>query len=124
MANADLIVRLDTTGMDRILRETPGKLRRFLDQEAENVVNDIKLSFGTSPSAPGDPPGVDTGALRASITWVAQGKFTRMIHDGMEYGTYMEFGTEHIAPRPWLGPAMERVRRTIHVHARAFGLVE
>lgn len=123
MAKSGMTVTLDTSVMDRIIRETPGKVDEFLDQEAESVVNDIKLSYGTSPSAPGDPPGVDTGALRASIDWEQQGKNTRRIHDGVEYGEWMEHGTEHIAPRPWLGPAMERERRAIHIRARAFGWV-
>jgi hypothetical protein len=138
MGEADFTVKLDTSIMDKIIREMPDRVGEFLDQEAEMVVNDIKLSFGDSPSGEvyhrrglkihiasveGYPPNVDTGALRASIEWEEVNDSTREIRDGVEYGEYMEFGTETVAPRPWLGPAMERERRQIKKRARAFRLV-
>lgn len=60
-------------------------------------------------SAPGEPPAVDTGHLRASV-----GHRLGEDADGMyaEYGTdldigaYLELGTRTIEPRPWLRPSL------------------
>jgi hypothetical protein len=121
--SAKLTVKVDTRKLQELIRTQPQKISDFLDAEAESIVNDVKLSFGESPSAPGKPPGVDTGALRNSITWKADGRFTRLIQDGVEYGVYLEFGTEHILPRPFMSPAFERERRDLGDHAKAWGII-
>lgn len=122
-SSASLTFKIDTRRMREIARAEPQKVSDFLDAEAEDMVNDIKLSFGTSPSAPGDPPGVDTGALRNSMKWVSEGKFKRLIQDGIEYGAYLEFGTENMAARPFMSPAFERKRRNFADHAKRWGIV-
>jgi HK97 gp10 family phage protein len=117
-------VTIDVTGLDRILRELGGELDAFLDEEAEAIVTDVKQSFGTSPagrsyergsvtvvaSQAGYPPNVDTGTLRASIRWERSGHLERTVMDGVEYGIYLEDGTERIAPRPFMRPAFDEVQ--------------
>jgi len=113
---------------------------------------EIKLSFkpGTGneyirggkihrASVPGQPPAVDTGRLRASITfnWSGSGRGRAPIqnpsketksNDGVgepvagrhevvvvvgtnvKYGRYLELGTTKIKPRPYLRPALENNR--------------
>lgn len=115
---ADLEVRIDTRVLDRMLAEEPQKVGRWLTGFAEDMVTDIVLSFGTSPSAPGEPPGVDTGALRASIRQENTGAFERTIMDGVEYGEWLEDGTEHIAPRPFMRPAFDRAQQRVEQDAR------
>lgn len=129
----DLTVRLDTSGMDRLLREEPQKVERFLDWMAESMVAEIVTSFGSGPggmtytrgsvshtaSQPGYPPNVDTNALRASIRWEPTGRFERTIMDGVEYGIWLEDGTERIRPRPFMGPVFDEARRRIGREARA-----
>lgn len=124
----DLTVRLDTSGMDRLLAEEPGKVERFLDWKAEAMVAEIVLSFGSGPpgmsygdhtaSQPGYPPNVDTNALRASIRWEKTGRMERTIMDGVEYGIYLEDGTESIMPRPFFAPVFIEAQRTIEREAR------
>lgn len=63
-------------------------------------------------SAPGDPPATDRGLLAASIT-------TRNGRDGrgifvdigspLRKALGLELGTRHIAPRPFLRPALVRI---------------
>lgn len=123
-----LEVRLDTSGLDKVLRETPGKVEDFLDWKAEAMVAEIVLSFGSSPpgltygdhvaSQPGYPPNVDTNALRASIRWEPDGPGRRIIMDGVEYGVYLEDGTESIMPRPFMAPVFVEAQRTIEREAR------
>lgn len=116
---ADLQITLDTSGIDRILAAEPQRVGRWLSGFAEDVVTDIKLSFGTSPSSPGQPPGVDRGTLRASIHWENTGSFERTIMDGVEYGVYLEDGTERMGARPFMGPAFERAQARIESDAQA-----
>ena len=125
-------VKLDMRGLDRVLREEPQKAERWLDGVAEEIVSDIKLSFGTSPggrsytrgsvthvaSQPNYPPNVDTGALRASIRWENTGHFERTIMDGVEYGIYLEDGAENMQPRPFVGPVFHDWRGKIALDAK------
>ncbi len=60
-------------------------------------------------SAPGEPPAVDYGTLRASIaadaSRVADGAEVK-VGSGVEWAVYTEFGTRYMAMRPWMRPVM------------------
>ncbi len=109
MPRATVIVNTDV--LDRISGQAAGKAEQVLQKLAEETEVIIKDSFSPeSPSAPGDPPGVDSGNLKNGIiaepgeepnTWV--------VHDQVEYGVHLEYGTEKMAARPWLLPAVEQV---------------
>ena len=74
------------------------------------------------PSAPGEPPAIDTGILRASliaeVTKFPFGVTGRVGPDishirensntgtDVEYGLYLELGTRKMAARPFLRPAL------------------
>ena len=60
-------------------------------------------------SAPGQPPANDDGKLVESISRKREG-LTAYVWTELEYGKLLEFGTTHIAPRPWLTPAVEKNR--------------
>lgn len=123
---------LDTKGLQQLKRTEPEKVARWLDLKAEDIVTDIKLSFNTSPpgqtytrggvshtaSQPGYPPNVDIGTLKDTIKWNRDGQFTRIIHDGVNYGILLEDGTESIAPRPFMRPVFDKRRQTIEQEAR------
>lgn len=83
------------------------------------------------PSAPGFPPAVDTGVMRASINHVViegpvsvngfvgsdkdriqQNPKTRTGTD-LNYPFYLEIGTVHIEARPWLRPALRKSEKDI-----------
>jgi len=87
---------------------------------AEEIRNDVVLSFNTGPrgreyargngkvhyaSSPNNPPNVDTGILRASIRVIKKGKLVFWVADGVNYGFPLEMGTRGIAPRPFMRPA-------------------
>ena len=126
--SGDISVRVDDRELLRLIGDMPEARAAFLDQEAEAVKNYVVQSFGTSPSSPGEPPGVDTGNLRASINWSADGPGRRIVSDGTEegYGLDLEFGTSNedgstrMAPRPFMRPAFDWLRRNIRDHARRF----
>lgn len=85
-----------------------------------------KVAFDVQADAQAHAP-VDTGFLRNSIytvtseqsTYHSGGQMlpeiqkpsddqTAYVAVGAEYGTYIEYGTSHMAPQPFLTPAMER----------------
>ena len=116
--NGNARYSLDTSGMDALLKNAPDALMGLLRSAAEEMVTEMKLSMGTSApgrvyrrgtvehvaSVPGAPPTPDTGALRASLKWKATGELEITISDGVEYGVWLEFGTENMKARPWMGP--------------------
>jgi HK97 gp10 family phage protein len=125
--NKQTEIKVDVSGLERLLREEPGKVETWLDSVAESIVTDVKLSFGTSPagesytrggvthvaSQPGYPPNVDIGTLTNTIRQEKTGTLERTVMDGVEYGLYLEDGTEHIEPRPFMRPAFDRARQTV-----------
>lgn len=118
-----MTVHKNTQRLELILRTTPENGERALRMVAEEMVTDIKLSFGTSPSAPGEPPGVDTGTLKGGIMATPDGPGRILIHDQVEYGVYLEFGTERMDPRPWMTPVFEAWRGRIGRYLKDQGLL-
>ena len=130
---SDLIVQVDTSGFERVLREEPGRVRRWLGGVTVEVMGDIITSFGTSPpgrtytrgsvthvaSQPGYPPNTDTGNLVNSISWEWYGELTTRIMVGAEYGLWLEDGTEQIMPRPFVRPAFDRAQGWVERDAAA-----
>lgn len=64
------------------------------------------------PSMAGNPPAVDTGTLRRSITYkVDEKEMVGYVGSTMlnpPYGDYLEYGTSRMKPRKWLRPALEK----------------
>jgi hypothetical protein len=59
-------------------------------------------------SAPGEAPATDSEILVGSIDTV---KLTRLSYKTgtlLDYGRWLEYGTQKIAERPWLRPAVQR----------------
>lgn len=125
MANSGVrITRNDRRKLQQLIRDTPQRAEELVRATAQEMTNDVVLSFGVSPSAPGDPPGVDTGALRASMGWDMEGRLRALIHDGVVYGIYLEDGTERMAPRPFISPVFEDWKqRQFALFIREFGLI-
>ncbi len=64
-------------------------------------------------SAEGDAPNTDTGRLQQSIAWemAASSYKTARVGTNVEYAPALEFGTRYMAARPFLQPALEKVRQ-------------
>ncbi|MCK6578114.1 MAG: hypothetical protein L6Q98_08435 [Anaerolineae bacterium] len=106
------ITKNDRRVLQRLIRETPDKVSDAVRGIATEMTNDIVLSYGESPSSPGEPPGVDTGTLRSGTTWEldSQDKTKAAITIQAEYGPYLEFGTSKMSARPFVTPVFERWR--------------
>jgi len=113
--------------------------------EVEKIVK-LSMSEGGGPSAPGEPPHVQTGRLRASISsnWSGSGRQTGRVgskadapgvgNPGGKYpmiagvvGTNVDYGADleqgnrgrNLSPRPYLRPALDKATPAIR---RIFGI--
>jgi HK97 gp10 family phage protein len=72
-------------------------------------------TYGAVRSLPGEPPRKQTGQLRRSISTEVYGLVGRVgpsMEDGL-YPKYLELGTRHMQPRPWLRRALDESRAAI-----------
>lgn len=65
------------------------------------------------PSAPGEPPNVQSGTLRSSIQSAIENETTVVVGPTEKYGKYHEFGTRMHPQRPFMRPAYDRKKREI-----------
>lgn len=123
----DIELTIDTKDLDKILGAgLDRKADELVKQTAEGITTDAKLRVQNPPksgniyvrrgiehqaSAPGESPATDLGNLIASIQHVPQGKMASNVEVHAEYGAALEFGATHIAPRPYLTPAVEGRRK-------------
>lgn len=117
-------VRVDTNGINQILRRLPGNRDALVRRIAFEVEAEAKQL------AP-----VDTGALKASIYTRTSNEQMPDVDEGervelprppegvahvgpsVEYGVYQELGTSDMAAQPYLTPAVEMVRTRLHQFA-------
>jgi hypothetical protein len=86
--------------------ETPGRGRMYGSHRA---------------SAPGQPPAREFGALANSIDFKYNGLGARLmaggpsgiVYSSSEYAPHLEYGTVHMAPRPFMRPAARRAQRIL-----------
>lgn len=109
MSGSQIVVKFNR--IPEIIRRSPAQIDQCIHAMALDGERDTKQSFGTSPSAPGDPPGVDTGALRNSIHVTKIRARHYQIGDGVEYGIHLEYGTRKMGARPFMRPMARRLAK-------------
>jgi HK97 gp10 family phage protein len=108
--------------LDRALKFAETKALAGMERASAWLEGTVKRSFkpGTGrkyrrgrkyhiASAPGRPPAVDTGRLRASITHEVHkegDQIVGLVGTNVEYAPHLEFGTNKMAARPFLRPAL------------------
>ena len=74
-----------------------------------NVPNLLKAALDIERGAKTRAP-VDTGNLKNSISvTLGDAGLAAEIGPTARYGIYLEYGTRHMSPRPYMGPAAEAV---------------
>jgi hypothetical protein len=64
-------------------------------------------SVGYWPSRPGEPPHADTGLLKRSIFYTVHASYLNaIIGTNLKYGVPLEIGSDRMAARPYLRPAL------------------
>lgn len=113
-------VRINKEKLVNLISVSPSRAINLLDALAFDGEAYVKRSFGTSPSSAGEPPGVDTGTLRASIHVERLGEYKRGVVTGVDYAIHLEFGTENMAARPFMIPMSIYLQRQIEPFWRTF----
>lgn len=134
MANTAVSFQIDTKVLQRFINDIPKNADDILNSTANAMVADMQVSMKAGDyrpykrgkrvhysSRPNTPPAPDVGNLRGSIKAgrVIFGSQWR-INVSAEYAEYMEFGTAHIAPRPFVRPVIMLWRNSKFAsHAKA-----
>lgn len=97
--------------MERVAVEVETAAKRLLSLPGSGRVY-RRHGIAHQASAPGEPPAVDTGLLRASIRHevVDEDGPVAYVGSDVKYAIYQELGTRYIVPRPYLRPALDAVR--------------
>lgn len=89
-------VRLDFSGMQPFESAVISGLVAGVDAAAQLVAGEMKRGFSRTAryqsSAPGSPPGVQTGRLRNSVAVKSSGVLRRQVGTNVPYGRIHEFG--------------------------------
>ncbi len=113
-------VRLSGVGrlgarLDRLADQVEFAVQAAVAEGADDLRREARALLNVpgagAPSAPGEPPRRQTGALRDSLTVeLAPDRLSARVGTDLDSGADLEFGTQDMAPRPWLAPAAENAR--------------
>ena len=102
---------MQTEKLDEIQQKLPTLAAEIAQHIAEAVMTEIDAGWSANaPSEPGEAPAVVSGHLANSITIEQIGNSEVRVGSNASYAPFLEFGTTEIEMRPWLRPAVERVR--------------
>ena len=115
------------TQLGKALAKSCATIQREIQESMRDTEIDTSKSYYKHnkniphhPSKPYNPPAVDTGTLRRSITYTVDEKelvgYVGSVINDPPYGLYLEmaeYGSSRMKPRPWLKPATEKSLETI-----------
>lgn len=118
-------ITLDTKTLDRIAAKLNTNTSDFVHMMALTCMMEVLTHFSReSPSAPGEPPGVDTGTLKSSINVNSLGPTIYAVNVGTDYGIHLEYGTIRMAARPFLLPAVMRTAQWLKMEGAAAKVIK
>lgn len=107
--------------MSKSIKLCCDKVRSDIQESMAKTERDMSKTYFTNnktkahhPSLPGNPPAPDTGNLRNSIRYEVHGEGSEIYgvvgstQKDPDYAVFTEYGTNKMAPRPWLRPAMQK----------------
>jgi HK97 gp10 family phage protein len=105
------VVELTSNRLPELIRRLPAAVGEIVEETALELEATVKAGMASSmsPSSPGQYPGVDTGTLMNSIQTEPESDTVQVVYTNVEYAPYLEFGTVHMEPRPFLGQAASTV---------------
>lgn len=115
MPKSAIRIELDMRRLKELERKTPGitdKVMGKLAGDVDGYAKDHMSRTAPDASRPGEPPAVQTGKLKNSITHQREAARSWSVTVGAEYGVHLEFGTAVMAARPFLRPAVRAIAET------------
>lgn len=107
--------------MNKSIKLCCEKVRSDIQESMAKTERDMSKTYFTNnktkahhPSLPGNPPAPDTGNLRNSIRYEVHDEGSEIYgvvgstQNDPDYAVFTEYGTNKMAPRPWLRPAMQK----------------
>lgn len=83
----------------------PPKLKGTRRERRQKLI--AEAGETAKPSAPGEPPRLRLGTLRASVTHESrENGMVQRVGTPLKYGYWLEWGTVKMKARPWLRPAL------------------
>ncbi len=110
--------------LDRLADRLEWAVQAAVEEGAQDLRREARALLDVAgrgeASTPGEPPRRQTGALRDSLTVaLAPDRLSARVGTDLDVGAQLEFGTQAIAPRPWLAPAAENVAPKIQARIEA-----
>lgn len=97
-----------TGGFGRTYKRAGKLVAAYKKKDGSDVAGYRRKGKAHVASAPGSPPGIDTGKLRAGINTKKLRELVYSVNTGdTEYAPHLEFGTSKMAARPFMGPAAQ-----------------
>ena len=117
ICNVDEIVKnIDEAKYEKLLAASEFARNRLVEKLGGNRSGRTYTVPGTSvtytASAPGEAPASRTGQLRGSIEYEITNN-TGYIGTPLQYGAFLELGTNKAAPRPWLKTTLSANQKAI-----------
>jgi hypothetical protein len=107
-------VTLNTEKLEALIEGAAALEASLSRQLAQAIAEEIGQGWSLqSPSLEGESPAVVTGNLANSIRLEPTSSGSYRVGTSLAYGRGLEFGTRRAGARPWLRPAVERVRQGV-----------
>ena len=100
MSSWTFSAKVDVTKLLDLTRRL-GSVPEMMMDVAEQVAEEVRINIRQEDI-------IDTGALLYSIEAARKDAETVVVHDGVSYGVYNEFGTHKMGKRPHFIPAVEK----------------
>lgn len=107
----DIAFAWDDQALAALLHSPSGETARYLATVGVRLESQMKINV-TAGGPSGRGPRVRTGRLRSSITWQVGEDGEGLYVDAgtsVDYGLFLEEGTDRMRPYPWAGPALDAV---------------
>lgn len=104
-------IKVDTKRLDELIAKLEPRASNIIKDTALDVEAEAKIHVPRDPQRPPqDPTQPVTGNLRNSIQAIKKQALLWWVQVGADYGIYQELGTSRIPARPYLVPAVEKLR--------------
>lgn len=111
----------------KALRAGSKRLGALVYAAADEIRAEARLSItrgsvsgkGHRASLPGQPPNRDTGNLDTNIETTRTGELTCEVRSKSGHAVALEYGTSKMAERPYMRPAVAKVKPKMHEHIKA-----
>lgn len=115
---------LDASAVMRLQQREAARVARAAARGRRTQARNLRELGVHRASAPGQPPAVDTGQLRASIqidpSGLSQSMPTNRVGTNLVNARPLEYGTFRMAPRPYMRLALKRARELVLSMFRQF----